>query len=224
MKYFLPRFLWPAVVLALGLALGGCASGPRVVTAQVHTVLAQAPGAAVLAQARYRFAVSPAAPEPGQMDSARLQQLAETELARHGLVHAPDQARLSVEVSGRVQAYWVDGWGHPHGSLSRMTFGIGVARGGWGFGLGGPLWVDDSVPAYASELTVIMRDVQSGQIVYDSRARHDGRWHNTDAVLAALMAAALQGYPEPPQGTRRVDVPLWPADKPDAAAEPVHQD
>lgn len=224
MRFFLPRFLWPAVVLALGLALGGCTSGPRVVTAQVHTVSAQAPGAAVLDQARYRFAVSPAVPEPGQMDSARLQQLAEAELARHGLVHAPDQARLSVEVTARVQAYWVDGWGHPHGSLSRMTFGIGVARGGWGFGLGGPLWVDDSIPAYASELTVIMRDVQSGQIVYDSRARHDGRWHNTDAVLAALVAAALQGYPEPPQGARRVDVPLWPTDAPEVAPEATDQE
>lgn len=196
---------------ALVLALGGCASGPRVVSSQVHTVSAQAPGHAVLAQARYRFAVTPATPEPGQMDTARLQGLAQSALARHGLVRDEAGARLGVEVTGRVQAYWLDGWGYPHGSLSRMTFGIGVARGGWGFGLGGPLWMDDSVPVYANEVTLIMRDLHSGQIVYDSRARHDGRWYNTDAVLEALLTAALEGFPNPPQGTRRVDVPVLPA-------------
>lgn len=200
-----------AGALALGLALSGCASGPRVVSSQVHTVSAQAPGDAVLVQARYRFAVTPAAPEPGQMDTLRLQRLAEAALARHGLVHDEAGARLNVEVTGRVQAYWLDAWGRPYGSLSRMTFGIGVARGGWGFGLGGPLWMDDGIPVYVSELAIIMRDVQSGQIVYDSRARHDGRWHNTDAVLEALLTAALEGFPNPPQGTRRVEVPILPA-------------
>ena len=56
-----------------------------------------------------------------------------------------------------------------------------------------------------------MRDVHSGQIVYDTRARHDGTWPNTQAVLSALFAAALQGFPAPPLGPHRVDVPMLPA-------------
>ena len=206
------------IVLAGVLGLSACSTGPRVVSSQVHTVSAQAPGDAVLRQARYRFEVASATPEPGQMSTERLHLLAEQALAQAGLVHDENGARLAVQVTGRVSAYWLDDWGRPYGSLSRMTFGVGVARGGWGFGLGGPIW-DTSVPAYVSEVQVLMRDLQSGQIVYDSRARHDGPWHNTDAVLTALLAAALEGYPHPPQGTRRIDVPVQPVQ----AAEPAEK-
>lgn len=197
------------MLLSLVLGLSACATGPRVVSSQVHTVSAQAPGDAVLQQARYRFEVAPARPEPGQMSTERLQQLAGQALAQVGLVHDEAGAQLAVQVTGRVSAYWMDDWGRPYGSLSRMSFGVGIARGGWGLGLGGPLW-DTSIPVYGSEVQLLMRDLQSGQIVYDSRARHDGPWHNTDAVLTALLAAALEGYPNPPQGTRRIDVPVQP--------------
>lgn len=211
------------VVLA-GL-LTACASGPRIVASDVRTVAAQPPGAAVLVGAHYRF--EPAAQGAGQPPVARVQALAETALARAGLVRDDARPRLAVQATGTVQAYWAGDWG-PYGGWSnpRIALGLGYGwrGGGIGLGWGGPLW-DPSIPMYISEAHVLMRDLQTGQIVYDSRARHDGPWHNTDAVLAALFVAALEGYPNPPPGPRRVDVPVAPAVAPapqpvDAAAPP----
>lgn len=205
-----------ALVAAASL-LTACASGPRVVVSDVRTVAAQAPGAAVLVGAHYRF--EPAAQGAGQPPVARVQALAEAALARAGLVHDEAQPKLAVQASGTVQAYWIDDWG-PYGGWSnpRLALGLGYGwrGGGIGLGFGGPLWSNPSVPLYLSEAHVLMRDLQTGQIVYDSRARHDGPWHNTDAVLAALFVAALEGYPNPPAGARRVDVPVAPAAAPEA--------
>jgi hypothetical protein len=200
------------VVLLAGV-LTACASGPRIVASDVRTVAAQAPGAAVLEGARYRFESVPQG--VGQPPVERIEALAEAALARAGLVRDEARPRLAIQATALVQAYWVDEWGPgPYGGWSnpRLALGLGYGwrGGGIGLGWGGPLW-SPSVPMYASEAHVLMRDLQTGQIVYDSRARHDGPWHNTDAVLAALFVAALEGYPNPPAGPRRVDVPVVPA-------------
>lgn len=206
-----------ALVL-LASVLVGCASGPRVVVSDVRTVAAQAPGADVLVGAHYRF--EPATPMVGQPQPERVQALAEAALTRVGLVRDEARPRLAVQATATVQAYWVDEWG-PYGGWSnpRLALGLGYGwRGGaLGLGFGAPMW-NPSVPMYVSEAHVLMRDLQTGQIVYDSRARHDGPWHNTDAVLAALFVAALEGYPNPPAGPRRVDVPVSP---PQAEAAPA---
>ncbi|HMN20077.1 MAG TPA: DUF4136 domain-containing protein [Ottowia sp.] len=198
-------------LVLLASLLTACASGPRIVASDVRTVAAQAPGASVLVGAHYRF--EPAPQGAGQPPVARVQALAETALARAGLVRDDAQPRLAVQVAGTVQAYWVSDWG-PYGGWSnpRLALGLGYGwrGGGIGLGWGGPLW-DPTFPAYVTEAHVLMRDLQTGQIVYDSRARHDGTWHNTDAVLAALFVAALEGYPDPPAGPRRIDVPISPA-------------
>lgn len=205
-------------VIVLASVLTACASGPRIVVSDVRTVAAQAPGAAVLVGAHYRFDPVPQA--VGQPSQERVQALAEAALARVGLIHDDAEPRLAVQASGTVQAYWVDEWG-PYGGWSnpRIALGLGYGwRGGaFGLGYGVPMW-DPSIPMYISEAHVLMRDIQTGQIVYDSRARHDGPWHNTDAVLAALFVAAMEGYPNPPSGPRRVDVPILPTGAPPPAA------
>lgn len=205
-----------ATVFALAMMLAACASGPRVVSSDVRTVTAEGTGAAVLSDAHYRFVPGPSV--AGQPAAEQLQALAEPALERVGLVRDEAKANITVQLGARVQAYWVNDWGYgPYGGLSRMTFGFGLSRGGFGLGLGGPLW-DPSIPLYISEVSVLMRDEQSGQIVYDTRARHDGPWHNTDRVLAALFVAALQGYPQPPEEVRRVDVPVLPVTEDGPAA------
>lgn len=204
--------MWMIRIAAIVLAslLTACASGPRIVASDVRTVAAQPPGAAVLVGAHYRL--DPTVQGVGQPPAARVQALAEPALARAGLVRDDAHAQLAVQVGATVQAYWAGDWG-PYGGWSnpRIALGLGYGwRGGaLGLGWGGPLW-DPSIPMYISEAHVLMRDLKTGQIVYDSRARHDGPWHNTDAVLAALFVAALEGYPNPPAGVRRVDVPVSP--------------
>ena len=223
----------PATLACLAAAalLAGCASGPRTVSADVRTSAALPPGAAVLNAARYRFEPTPAV--AGQPAPAQVQALAQAALARVGAVRDDAQPRVSVQVGGYVNAYYRDLWGEP--SNARVALGLGVGRGwrggGIGFGFGMPMW-DDSTPAYVSEVSLLMRDLQTGQIVYDTRARHDGGWHDTDNVLAALFVAALEGYPQPATAVRRVGVPLLPpasasgaagATPTTGAAEPAHR-
>ena len=197
-----------AVVLMVLSGLGACASGPRIVAAEVRANAAQGSGAALLSAVHYRFEPQP--PVAGQPAPAQIEALAQAALARVGAVRDDAHARVSVQVGASVLAGWTSAWGEPSNARIALGFGGGWRGGGVGFGFGGPLWWDDSVPIYLSEVSLLMRDVQSGQIVYDTRARHDGTWSNTPAVLAALFAAALQGYPNPPMGAHRVDVPMLP--------------
>ena len=176
------------------------------------------PGAAVLQNMHYRFERTPAV--AGQPAPDKLEAMAQNALARVGAQRDDAGAQVSVQVSGQVSAYWVDDWGRPLGYGPRFSLGLGYGgwgRGGFGWGMGWPLY-DPSIPAYMSEVHLLMRDLRTGQIVYDTQARHDGTWHDTDNVLSALFVAALEGYPNPPQTTRRVGVPLLPKPGTGAAA------
>ncbi len=53
-----------------------------------------------------------------------------------------------------------------------------------------------------------MRDIASGQVVYETRAYSDGTWMPPEVVLSAMLDAALQGFPVPPAGPRRVDIEI----------------
>lgn len=200
-----------AAVLIAIVGLAGCASGPLVVAADVRSTAAQAPGAAVLQAPHYRF--EPGAQPPGQPGDAQVQTLAEAALARVGAVRDDAHPSVGVQVGATVNVvYAFDGAYGPYGPYGPYGGWAGWGgrwRGGWGLAYGGPLWAP-TVPVYLSEVSLVMRDLQSGQIVYNTQARHDGRWGNTPAVLSALFAAALQGYPTPPAGVRRVDVPMLP--------------
>ena len=209
-----------AALVLIASVLTACASGPRTVDADVRTHAAQPPGAAVLQGAHYRF--EPALAAAGQPAPDKLQAMAEAALARVGLVHDEAAPRVSVQVGGMVNAYWRDAWG-PYGGWSnaRLALGLGYGWRGGAFGLGyGWPMADPDIPVYVSEVSLLMRDLQTGQIVYDTRARHDGPAHDTDHILAALFAAALQGYPQPTEGVRRVGVPLIPV-PPAAPAAPA---
>ncbi|MFT4194420.1 DUF4136 domain-containing protein, partial [Ottowia sp.] len=190
--------------------LTACTNGPRVVDADVRTHAAQPPGAAVLQGAHYRFERAPAA--AGQPAPERLEALAQAALARAGLVRDDAAPRVSVQVGGVVNAYWRDAWGPwggPGNTRIALGLGYGWRGGGFGLGYGWPMG-DPDIPVYVTEASLLMRDLKTGQIVYDTRARHDGLAHDTDNVLAALFAAALEGYPQPAQTVRRVGVPLLP--------------
>ena len=192
-------------LLAAGAAaflLTACA-GVRQIDADVESAAVATPaasaGAAALAGAHYRFEQLPL--QAGQPGTARVQALAQAALARAGLVRDDAAARITVQASAHVTPQWVNPWGDPY-------FGLGT-----GSFYGGAWMWDTPTRYYASRVSLIMRDVRSGQVLYETRAQHDGARGASDTVLQALFDAALQGFPTPPAGWRRVVIPLGEASR-----------
>ena len=94
------------------------------------------------------------------------------------------------------------------GSLGYGSFGYGGFRGA-SLGLSFPIGVYDAA-IFRHELAVLMRDNRTQQVSFETRTRHDGPWNDTLTILPAMLDAALQGFPQPPAGTRRINVPLAP--------------
>jgi hypothetical protein len=59
-------------------------------------------------------------------------------------------------------------------------------------------------------VSVVLREAGSNRVVYETRARNDGPYTSSAAILAVMFEAALQGFPNPPQGERRVNLELSP--------------
>ena len=189
-------------ILLLSL-LAGCASA-RLIDAQVQTSTA---GAAIEPGARYRFERLPSqAGEPDRME--QIEAMARQALAQAGLVHDEAQARYSVLLGTRSQSYLADEWGRPLGGAGSGVYGsvmIGSGTGGGMFGWG----MRFPAPThYHHEVSLLLRDLASGQVVYETRAAHNGPWADAAHILPALFDAALRDFPQPPAGTRQVNVEI----------------
>jgi hypothetical protein len=180
------------------LLLSGCATG-YLLDNQVQSFShLSAPAAAPIT---YRFERTPSQ----QADAAQAQLEAFADAALHNAGFRRDDAapRYAVQVSARIQPMvsphadpwdrWGWGWG---------AWGWG-RRGGIGFGM--PRMES---PWYHREVNVIVRELASGKVVYETRAVNDGPWLDNTSVLPAMFTAALQGFPNPPQGPRRVDIQI----------------
>ena len=159
-----------AALVLIATVLTACASGPRTIDAEVRTNAAQPPGHAVLQGAHYRFERGQLV--AGQPDPAKLEAMAQTALARVGAVRDDAQPRVSVQVGGYVSAYWMDDSYYGGLSNPRIALGMGVGRGGFGFGMGWPL-SDPSIPAYVSEVNLLMRDLDEAIMALEITGRPD---------------------------------------------------
>lgn len=191
------------LVAALLLLLPGCASVYRMDnTVQSFSALTEVP-----AQAGYRYERLPSqASDPAQ---PRLEAITDAALARAGLRRDDAAPALSVQVWSRMQ-HAVSPWAQPRwGGLSGWGgVGLGTHRGfGVGMGIGYPIGGLDS-PWYQREVGLILREVASGRVVYETHAFHEGYWVDPAKAWPAMLDAALQGFPNPPTGVRRVDVTL----------------
>jgi hypothetical protein len=177
--------------------LSGCATGYLLDnTVQAFSSLTSLP-----APPSYRFERLPSQQGPVQ---AQLEAMADGALQEAGLRRDDANARFGVQVEGRLQpmlspwATW-DDWGWGGG------WGFGMRHRGFGWGMGGafarmePSW-------YHREASVIIRELPSNRVVFESRAINDGPWMENAAVFPAMFEAALQGFPAPPPGPRRVDI------------------
>jgi len=191
------------ILLGLALLLGGC-SGMRLVESQVRAIATQPAGQAIAAGARYRFERLPSQAHEASTDM--VEAIAEAELAEVGLVRDDAAARYSVLITTRMQSYLVDEWGRPIDS-SRLYGSIMIGSGSMGSMVG--LGMRFPPPTqYRHEASLLLRELASGQVVYETSATHEGPWNDSDNILRALLAAALKDFPNPPAGPRRVKVEI----------------
>lgn len=190
-------------LLTTALLLGGCSS-MRLVESQVRTSV-PAEAAAIESGARYRFERLPSQTDPVENDS--IDAIAEAELQEVGLVRDDKAARYSVQITTRMESFYVDDWGRPYSGRTSIFIGSG---GGF-YGPGTMIGMGMRLPPpsqYRHEVTLLIRDLQGNQVVYETRATHEGPWSDRYNVLRATLAAALRDFPTPPAGARRIKVEI----------------
>ncbi|HYD75965.1 DUF4136 domain-containing protein [Ramlibacter sp.] len=210
MKRCWPRSLLLAVLSATLLA--GCAAG-YLLDNQVQSFSGLQSG--LPANPTYTFERLPSqANQPGQ---AQLEAMADPALFAAGLRRDDASPRYAVQVTAsvvRTLSPWYDPWDPWWGG----GFGhFGPYHHGFGWG---PAFPRMDQAWFQREVGIVVRDKASGRVVYETRASSDGPWLDPAAVLPAMFQAALQGFPNPPAGPRRVDIQLGGQTK-TASAQPV---
>lgn len=188
------NFQWLTIVrgligvasLALAtLVLSGCATS-RNIDSEVRSFGGPAP---IAAGATYRFERL-----PSQDTKARqpLEDVAQRVLAAKGMVLADSKPSYSVQVHLEGQTLLPDAmtrWANspfpdrvviaPDGSLWRQ-----VRR-----PLMDPTW-------YRYTLQVVVRDLTTGSVAYETRAVHDSPWSDAPNLIAPMLEAALSDFPK----------------------------
>jgi hypothetical protein len=196
MKRFMYRLLFLPFA-ALLLALSGCATSYIL----DNSVQSFSSLPAVPTQPTYRFERLPSQQAP---DQAQLEAMADAALHKAGLRRDDANPRYTVQVGARLQAVlspWADpwdGWG-----------GFGFRRRGLGFGFGSRFGTMES-PWYHREVSVIVRELATNRVVYETKATNDGPWSSSASVFPAMFEAAMQGFPNPPTGPRTVNIQVVP--------------
>ncbi|MBK9441988.1 MAG: DUF4136 domain-containing protein [Comamonadaceae bacterium] len=186
-----------ATILIVSL-LSGCVS-VRLIDNQVSSFVPKPvhPGAT------YRFERLPSQ----QADATAydpLEAMTAQALARRGLRQVDQSAELValVQLIERVErpvvapvAFgWRRGWLGHHG-------GAGLGNVPLFPGLG-------ERPNYWREVRLTLREPATQAVVFESSASHDGPWRDSAVVVPAMLDAALQGFPNPPPGLRRVGIEI----------------
>ena len=154
---------------------------------------------------RYRFERLPSQDQRAGAQSA-LEQIAQTALAKVGLLRAAESgdAGLSVLLGARSGTWIRDDEGRLYPSTGafaspRFSFGIGIGvRSGY-LGVRLPITY-----LHRHEISLILRDLRSARIVYETQAFHEGPWADTGVLYGVMLDAALEGFPRPAAAAVRV--------------------
>lgn len=159
--------------------------------------------------ATYRFERLPSQQANAQAQDA-LEAAAQAALNKVGLQLASSPTAFVATVSARTDRDETTDYPYGH----RLNDGI-FAIPGYDYvvtGRGHVIWtmplIDFPRPYYRREVSLVLRDAQSNAVVYETRARNEGRWADSAAIYPAMLDAALQGFAQPPAGVRRVDVQI----------------
>lgn len=202
-------------LLVTALLLGGCAGAIRLEN-DVRSYADWSAGAAGESARpapgdRYRFERRPSQLQSPSLQQEALEELARQALERVGLRAASEPLpagaaapRWTVELGARSIRLPYAPWDEPARTRFGVNVGIGhvFPHGSVGFGM--PLFPSMTTPYYQREVSLVLRDARSARVVYETQAAHDGPWADNPTLWAALLDAALQGFPQPPAGPRRV--------------------
>lgn len=194
---------WVAAVATL-VVVAGCATTFTV----DNTVQSFSQVGTLQTPATYRFE---RLPSQQAAHHAQLEAFADAALAGSGLRRDDANPRYSVQVNARVHPVVSPFADHYHDPWDRFGWGLGFGRSwgwhrGWGVGLGAHYGHRLEPPWYHREVDVVVRDLSNNRVVYESRAISEGGYLDNAAVLPAMFTAAMQGFPNPPAGPRRVNV------------------
>ncbi len=196
------------IVILTGAVLAGCSS-LRIVDSQVaaFSKLEAAPSAPIA----WRFERLPSQQSLDQVVAARqnkLEAMVAQELAKNGFVSKPIAAgavSYTVQVNARIQRLEMgpfddpSPWGMPGRDYIVTRQGQLIYA---------PVWPRYTPPWYVREVGLIIRDTSDNRVVFETKAQHEGRWADDESVLPAMFAAALQGFPKPPEGKRMVNIEI----------------
>jgi hypothetical protein len=178
--------------LSLVALLAACAAAPPQALVHVFT-----PGVQLPAGSTYRHERLPS--QAGRPDLGLLEGVADAGLARAGLQRVDTNARLAVQVTVSQDAVaYSPSWGP-------ASVGVGVGGGSWGgggVGLGFSFPIGGTAVYPSLRVDVLLRDLASGQVVFQAQASS-----NSGANPAMLLDAALRDFPNAPPGTRVVPFP-----------------
>jgi len=191
------KSFWRFFTVAVLAVLAGCASTYTLdSTVQSFT---QVPSLGV--PATYRFERLPSQQDPLH---AQLEALADPALNAAGLKRDDANPRYSVQVGARTQptlSPFADpfppygwGWGG-FGGWRHRHYGVGIG-------------MHYEAPWYHREVNVVIRELATNRVVYESRAVSDGPFFESSKVFPAMFQAAMQGFPNPPAGPRTVNVQI----------------
>ena len=195
-----------AAIFFIAVLLTGCA-GMRLVDSDVRSFVTASP---IPANSTYRFERLPSQ-QADATQQTRLEALAQQALSKAGLQKSDAEAAYSVAVSvstkvdsnspwnpltDRAGLGWNLGWGIPHGNMQRRGHPL--------LPLFGPI----EQPYYWRQVSLIIRHLDTSQVVFETQAANDGPWSDGEAVVAAMLDAALKDFPNPPQGVRRINIEI----------------
>lgn len=185
-----------ALLLLASALLQGCGL-PRMIDSDVQSFVG---GDGAVTGVGYRFERLPSQQARStQQDS--IESMAEQALSEIGL-HRDDAApRYSAQVSVNVRTI-----APPEQRRARAERSIlhpdGVAV------FVPPFALVIEPPWYRHSVQVLLRDVGSARVAFESSASFDGPWADSTQLLPVVMRAALRDYPNPPQGLRKVVIEL----------------
>jgi hypothetical protein len=201
-------------VLALCTGVAGCATR-WVVDSDVRSFSSLG---TVPAGATYRFERLPSQ-QASEAQQQQLEAMAAAALERVGLRRDDANPQYTAQIDARVTAElspWADPW-YFHGAWGPgyrpWGYGPWGGRGLYGGGWYGPAFTPPANPWYVREVSVVLRELPSHRVVYETHARNEGPYAASGAVLPVMFQAALQGFPNPPAGERRVNIEIPTAKK-----------